>query len=50
MKSYEIRLPRIDGATDREKIEQIRRFLCQLVEELNFILGDIAKEDSGNNG
>ncbi len=36
-----IRLPKIDGRTEREQLEQIRSFLIQLVNELNATLANI---------
>lgn len=39
-----IRYPAINGATDREQIDQIRRYLFQLADQLNFTLAAMDTE------
>lgn len=33
-----IRMPNITGRTEKEQLQQIRQYLCSLVQELNFAL------------
>lgn len=44
--SMNIRLPSINGRTDGEQLRQIRAYLFQLVEQLNWVLSTIEKTDS----
>ena len=39
-----IRFPNITGATDREQLKQIKSYLYQLVEQLNYTLSVIDTE------
>ena len=41
--SFEIRLPSITGASDHERLEQTRRYLYGLAEQLNFALNNMEK-------
>lgn len=46
-----IRYPSITGRTPEEQIEQMRRALFQLVDQMNYELNEIRrKEDSNGNG
>lgn len=44
--SVDIRLPNITGATEKEKVSQISRYLYQLTEQLNFALNTVETEIS----
>lgn len=39
----ELRLPNITGATEREQLSQIRSYLYQLVDQLQFTISNIEK-------
>lgn len=41
MAGIDIRLPSITGRTDKERIEQLRMYLIYLVEQLQYILGNL---------
>ena len=41
MMDVQIRLPKIDGATDKEQLVQIKSYLRQLAEELNMAFAAI---------
>lgn len=45
--SVNIRYPNITGFTDKEQITQIRSYLHQLVEQLNYALSTIGAEGTG---
>lgn len=46
-----IRYPSITGKTNEEKLEQIRRALFQLIDQINYELNEIRrKENSNGNG
>ena len=47
----ELRYPKIDGKTDAERIEQMRRYLFYLVDELQIIINNLptkGEETEGN--
>ncbi len=44
---YKLRLPRITGKTEKEKLEQIVNYLHQLAGDLQFVINNIA-DPSGN--
>lgn len=44
---FELRIPNINGATDKEQIAQIKSYLYQLVEQLQFILNTIDNQSKG---
>lgn len=39
----ELRLPKIDAPTEKEQIVQIKNYLFQLVEQLQFVLNDVER-------
>ena len=41
--SYMLRLPEINAVTDREKLQQIKSYLYQMTQELNFALESVDK-------
>lgn len=45
----EIRLPVINGSTNAEKINEIGKYLYQLVEQLNFSINDLEKQIKESN-
>lgn len=47
---YEIRYPNITGANEREMILQLRGYLYQLVDQLNYIIDSIAKGSNQDGG
>lgn len=48
MGSYDFRLPKIDGATDTERIQQLSSYLYQLVGNLNWALNSLESAGQGN--
>ena len=50
MKEY-LKLPRINGRTDGERVSQIVSFLYQTVQQLNFVLSSLeGKQESTKSG
>ena len=49
MSSFDIKFPNVSAPTDRGKLEQIRSYLYQLAEQLNWILNSIC-ENGVNQG
>ena len=47
--SYNIKYPNINGATESEKLEQIKRYLFQLADDLNWVLNDIQRDQTNEN-
>lgn len=45
-----IRYPSITGRTTEEKIEQLRRALFQIVDQMNYELGEIRRKENDNGG
>ena len=44
--SYTLRLPEINAATDREKLQQIKSYLYQMTQELNMALETVDREQA----
>lgn len=45
-----IRYPSITGRTTDEKVEQLRRALFQIVDQMNFELNEIRRKENENGG
>ena len=44
---FELRMPNIKGATDAEQIAQIKSYLYQIVEQLQFIIDTLDNQSKG---
>jgi hypothetical protein len=44
---YDIRLPNITGSTEKEQLKQIRSYLHQFVEQMQWVLNDISMNQGG---
>ena len=42
--SYEFRTPNVSGRTTEEQVQQIISYLRQLVQELNYVVGNLTRE------
>ena len=45
--AYDIRLPNITGATEKEQLKQLRSYLHQFVEQMQWVLNDISMNQGG---
>jgi hypothetical protein len=45
---YDIRLPNITGTTEKEQLKQLRSYLHQFVEQMQYVLNDISMNQGGN--
>lgn len=46
MKEY-LKMPRIDGRTDAEQIQQLKSYLYQMVQQLNYLISELENKKEG---
>lgn len=48
--SYEFRTPNVNGRTTEEQVQQILSYLRQHVQELNYVVGSLMKQQEEEGG